>query len=156
MNTAWKHDEVQIGTVVRRVYYEDATNDSEGISQAGTTNHKNWIFVTSGEPSRTVTSKEGHNADMTGQSVCISGEVSGFNCGQLQVLDWDNIWDGSVHMDNLRSGNYAAAGGDSGAPIFYGHKAIGIHKAHLNSLTFYSQIWEVEQNEGILVLLAAV
>ena len=156
VGAAMFHDEVQMGTIARRVYYEGATNDSGAISQAGTTNHKNWIYVTSGEPSRTVTAKEGQNADTAGEGTCLSGFTSGFSCGVMQVKDWDNVWDGTFHFNNLRSGNYIGTGGDSGGPIFYGHKAIGLHKGHLGTLTYYSHIWEVEQNEGILVLLAPV
>lgn len=42
----------------------------------------NYVYFTN-TSSSLVTSKEGNNVDTVGQTVCISGRVSGFTCGAL-------------------------------------------------------------------------
>lgn len=102
----------------------------------------------------TVTARQGQDADSVGESVCLSGVTSGFSCGTITDVDVDNVFDGSITQNNLRTANYISTGGDSGSPIFYGNTAKGIHKGSLGSVKFYSHIWEVESALGVKVLVA--
>lgn len=154
LNSAWLHDEVQVGLVKIRAYANGGATDAAAISRPGTAGHKNWIFVTNGEKSRTVTARQGQDADSVGESVCLSGVTSGFSCGTITDVDVDNVFDGSITQNNLRTANYISTGGDSGSPIFYGNTAKGIHKGSLGSVKFYSHIWEVESALGVKVLVA--
>ena len=154
LNSAWNHDEVQVGLVKIRAYANGGKADADAISRAGTAGHKNWIFVTAGEPARTVTARQGQNGDTVGESVCLSGVSSGFWCGVLQDDDVDNVTINGVTMNNLRGANYGSTGGDSGSPIFYGHLAKGLHKGQAFGMRIYSHVWEVEQALGVTVLVA--
>jgi hypothetical protein len=157
LNTAWFHDENQVGIVQARAYVNNGNADAEAISRAGTTGHKNWIYVTDGEMARTVTARQGHNADAAGENVCQSGITSGFFCGIIWDTDVDNVDDGTIVQNNLREATYTSAGGDSGAPVFYGHLAKGVNKGHFaNGHAAYTQLWEVENALGVTVLTAAV
>jgi streptogrisin C len=155
---AWFHDEVQVGVASFRAYANLGNADAELISRAGTTGHKNWIYVLSTEMARTVDTVEGHDADTVGDSVCQSGVTTGFWCGTIVNVDLDGIPDDNgIITNNLREATYASNPGDSGGPLFYGHVAKGVLKGGLsNGHGVYTHIWEACNALACTVLTAPV
>ena len=154
VNLAWFHDEIQVGLMQIRAYVNQGAADAGGIGRPGTSGHKNWIFVTAGEPARPITSRQGHDADNAGESVCISGKVIGFWCGTILSDNVDNVFTGTIILNNLRSATYQSRSTDSGSPIFYGNVAKGIHLGQIGATRYYTHIWEDEQALRVAVLTA--
>lgn len=71
--------------------------------------------------------------ETVGDAVCISGATTrSVKCGTLESKNWSGYLttsDGKVYFTGLRQASYSSQSGDSGAPIFLGGTAIGIHNA---------------------------
>lgn len=91
------------------------------------------------------------NAEVVGQPVCVSKSSAPANpCGYLQHNNVD--LGGGLYMQRMAS-NFWVCGGDSGAPVFYGSKAVGIISqgsgnveqcGQQGSNSFYSHIYFVQ------------
>jgi streptogrisin C len=83
---------------------------------------RNWVYVhassdTVQDPDYTIT---GIATSPVGTRVCISGSTSGTDCGDVVEINWN----GSGGFARAR---YCSDPGDSGGPIYSGHRARGIH-----------------------------
>ena len=61
-----------------------------------------------------------------GDRVCLTGATTGTDCGEVTALGVTHTVAGTT-VTNSGQASYCRAGGDSGAPIYAGHKAFGIH-----------------------------
>lgn len=78
--------------------------------------------------------------ETVGDAVCISGaKTQVVKCGTLSTKNWSGN-SGSFYFSGMRKATYQSAKGDSGAPIFLGGTAIGIHSS---SGGIYSHITRV-------------
>jgi thioredoxin-related protein len=69
-----------------------------------------------------------------GDPVCISGAATGsVTCGTIKSTNWKGYIrhpDGSTeYFTNMRQASYSSRSGDSGAPVFIGGTAVGVHSA---------------------------
>jgi hypothetical protein len=137
------HQGSRVGAVYTTNYYSGTAADAAALQLSSS--QKNWLYVTGGEMARTVTSRQGQNADHVGDSVCQSGEVSGFWCGTIISVNWSGHDNLGAALVRQREANYCSAPGDSGSPVFYGHVAKGIHEGGPDTCdVLFGQIWEVE------------
>jgi len=105
------HDSQYSGTVDAAVYYVDTNGFKAGP----------WIYVSTGETTRKVTSMQTYAGLVVGSTICKSGWASGYTCGQ--VLSKTYAADG---LTNLMHTDMCDTNGDSGAGIFIGGQAVGI------------------------------
>ncbi|MGG1659499.1 S1 family peptidase [Brevibacillus sp. NRS-1366] len=78
--------------------------------------------------------------ETVGDAVCISGaKTQVVKCGTLQTKNWSGYSD-QTYLSGMRQASYESAKGDSGAPIFLGGTAIGVHSS---SGGIYSHITRV-------------
>ncbi|WP_400164029.1 S1 family peptidase [Brevibacillus sp. TJ4] len=80
-----------------------------------------------------------------GDAVCISGYRTGtVKCGILKSTNWNGYVQApngdSVYLRGMRQATYSSLSGDSGAPIFLGGTAIGVHSTNGGIYTHISRI----------------
>ena len=120
------HNGVSIGKVTKSAFKDGALADAMMID-IDNAKKSNFVYVTSGEPSRPITSRMALNGDVVGSAVCGSGIKTGFFCGSVTNTDIDGQ-DAKTHnvIRNLQICTVDVRSGDSGGPMFYGNKAMGI------------------------------
>jgi streptogrisin D len=83
------------------------------------------VLLTDAPTFRSVNSVQSASGDFVGQTVCKSGQATGYTCGQITGL---NYAPGFIPFSfGFRTASYASEGGDSGAPVFADTSAVGIH-----------------------------
>lgn len=93
--------------------------------------------------------------------MCGSGIVTGFFCDAVTDVDADGLGAGNVVVKNLQICGVDVRLGDSGGPMFYGNKAMGVVSLvngnhhlppdeHWDNLMF-SQIRDAEIQLGVTV-----
>jgi streptogrisin C len=88
------------------------------------------VFLSSGTV-RAVNSIGSSNTDYVGMTVCQSGRLSGYACGTISSLNYAPSYVPSSH--DFRTATYAHGAGDSGAPVFAGTEAWGVHSGNRGS-----------------------
>lgn len=73
---------------------------------------------------------------VVGQSLCRNGKTSHKDCQEVRKL---NVCSGSV-CNLVEMGAHLSAGGDSGAPVFWGNTAYGIHRGWI-----YDPFWPFDR-----------
>lgn len=122
------------------------TNDSGIISIPSSLASKKVYGNTSGDI--TLTSAQASNSDNVGDRVCISGAVSGYNCGVITNVDvYDNI--AGYVMNHVRAATYTSATGDSGSVIFDGSVLKGVHFGSSGSTRYFSHVSAVLNQWGL-------
>ncbi len=113
--------------MVTKSAFKDGALADAMIIDIDNTKKSNFAYVTSGEPSRTITSRMALNGDVKGSAVCASGIKTGFFCGSVTNTDVDgrDAKTGNAIL-NLQICTVDVRLGDSGGPMFYGHQAMGI------------------------------
>jgi len=152
IGTTWYHNAGAVGNITLNSYFNGSTADAAAI--ALTVVPPNYLYVTDGEQARTVTSRQGYNADATGESVCQSGVTTGFWCGTITNTDFSAQPAPGITLLHMRRATYKTQAGDSGGPVFYGSMAKGVVHGYVTGNMFdsvYSHVWEVEQQLGLTV-----
>lgn len=148
-NSSWT-----IGDMKDDEYYNGSYADAATVGNISSTYMSNYVYYTASSSSL-VLSKEGYNADTVGQTVCQSGRISGFTCGELYAKGF-YITYGSVTLYDQRSATYNVAIGDSGAAVLAANKAMGIQSGKNDSgRAIYSHIYRVEAALGASVYLGS-
>jgi hypothetical protein len=79
-------------------------------------------YYTSTSYGGTFTSWQLYTDDVVGESVCMSGKVSGVKCGELKSRSvsgyWSNEGEPPKYFQSLRGADYTTVKGDSGAPVY--------------------------------------
>lgn len=121
-------------------YGENYYYDAGLIKLTSTKYATNYIYKFNSFDSKYV--RETNGSAYVGQPVCISGATSGFQCGTVtntgQEYLINNSQGGGTYTGFRTGKSYVSAGGDSGAPVWYGGVLIGIHNttnsfSHLNA-----------------------
>lgn len=84
-----------------------------------------------GEELRGISDVAAADEDYVGMPICSSGNVSGYDCGVITSLNYAPAYMPGGH--DFRLADYAHAFGDSGAPVFFGDEAQGIHSGNRSS-----------------------
>lgn len=96
-----------------------------------------WSAIFVGLPDegfRAVRSVGGVSSDYVGMPVCSSGYISGYTCGTITSINYaPNYQNAGPFTPDFRLATYTSASGDSGAPVFYGEEALGIHSGKRTS-----------------------
>lgn len=119
-----------------------------------------WIWVTSGEQTRPVTSTGTYNGLAVGASVCKAGRTTGYTCGTVTSKTFSFPPDGYVPSGyNFIKSSMCVQGGDSGGGVFSGNQAVGIvsgaasqNGVHLacNHTSYYSVFGHIEYAQSNL------
>lgn len=102
---------------------------SDSMTQTTTTDFKAgpWIWVSSGEPARKVTSMQTYAALTVGQWICKSGISTFYSCGSVLSRDYAPAYEfGVADHWNFMLTDMCDTFGDSGAPIFISGQAVGL------------------------------
>jgi streptogrisin C len=99
------------GWAIRAWVYVSSSPDRDGI--AGTTYDPDYYI-------------SGTSGTLLWDRVCVTGAWSLSSCGEVQMLNATAPW-GLRHTVFTNNPGYCAQSGDSGAPVYVGHKARGIH-----------------------------
>jgi hypothetical protein len=137
-----------VGVVSLMVFGPSANLDAEliGLSVSGS----NRVYH--GGNNDYVTSREAAAAAVIGEGVC-SSKRSSYSCGHLRYKSIDTC----CALNQFGADGQYFVGGDSGSPVYYGHKAQGIVSARdcvSTSIDCYSPIELVEtwKNSPTMVL----
>lgn len=152
LGAAITHNGINIGNVTLEKYENNSAADIERISM-NAAQKSNLIYVTL-PVQRPITSREARDADNEGDAVCQSGLATGFFCGTITSVNFLQQYGGGVNLPRQRKATYARAPGDSGAPVFYGNKAKGVHSGPASDGSgnaVYSHVWELEVKMGVTV-----
>lgn len=148
-NSSWP-----IGDMKDDEYYNGSYADAATVGNVSSTYMSNYVYYTASSSSL-VLSKEGYNADTVGQTVCQSGRISGFTCGELYAKGF-YITYGSVTLYDQRSATYSVDFGDSGAAVLAANKAMGVQSGKNGAgRAIYSHIYRVEAALGASVYLGS-
>ena len=126
VGTTATHAGVSIGKVTKNAFKANALADALLIDIADG-KKSNFVYVTDAVTNRPITSRMGLNGDMVGSAVCGSGSRTGFFCGSVTNADIDgrDANTGNAIL-NLQICTVDVRSGDSGGPMFYGNKAMGV------------------------------
>jgi hypothetical protein len=86
---------------------------------------KPWIFVDVDHKSRDVLSRGTYAGLNVGDDVCKSGQTTGKTCGRVQDKHYSPSYVPGGN-DFIKT-SYCGKGGDSGAGVYIGNKAVGVH-----------------------------
>ena len=147
---------VKLGDVNKNSYKDPTFADAASVPIAAA-KKSNLVYVTS-TTQRPITSVLCFNCDNTGDAVCGSGINTGFFCGTITDDDIDGESTDGVTLLSQRKSSVDVRLGDSGGPMFYGNKAMGItvlvSGAPVNGVypnQLYSQIRDVEIQLGVSI-----
>ena len=124
-DTATHAGGTSIGTVTKNAFKNNTYADAMLIDIANS-KKSNFVYVTDSVTNRPITSRMPLNGDMVGSAVCGSGIKTLFFCGSVTELDVDHLSDGGNMVLGLQVCTVDVRLGDSGGPMFYGNKAMGI------------------------------
>jgi hypothetical protein len=114
-----------IGTVTKNAFKNNTYADAMVVDIANSAK-SNFVYVTDSVTNRPITSRMPLNGDIVGSAVCGSGIKTLFFCGSVTDLDVDHKSDGGNWVLGMQECTVDVRLGDSGAPMFYGNKAMGI------------------------------
>jgi len=104
---------------------------------------KPWVYVKNGAGQGVPGSTENQMYPITGTSgnavdsrVCMSGGVTGTSCGKVLGVNFGGVIGGKALA------SYCRHGGDSGAAVFDGNKAKGIHSGTASDATCGSALYQ--------------
>lgn len=152
---------VEYGTVTSSVL----TSTTDGLfAQKGADYpqpSRGFVYVSSAEPARRITSREPASGFRVGSRSCLSGQFSGFRCGTIEDASFTAPELGLRDVVLTDTG-LCGVPGDSGAPVFNNSTAMGIFSGILvNSLDpfqrcqngVYSKLTNVERGTGARIIL---
>lgn len=126
--------------------------DAERISVGNGFHAHPWIYRTHDTPHWAITSRGTWAGFTIGQTFCKAGIITGYSCGTAA----DKAYDGAEGVAGanrfLRVINQSATYGDSGAPLFQQHQAVGIlHGGSPEAGAVYGHIQYAEEHLGVVV-----
>ncbi len=122
----WKHAGTTIGTTTRNsLDLTSPISDSQRIpmSPAGQGTPYNVIYLTTSVTASPITSQVNQVDATLGTTLCAAGRGSGYRCGIITARAYQHNVAGKI-MYSTRA-DFGSAGGDSGGPVFSGHRAFG-------------------------------
>jgi len=136
-NVTWKHNGVTVGTEVKNSLWDSefydylwlrwaVNSDSERIDVVDTKEDwaNNWVFRNNSQKDYALIGTQGAGGIDVGDTVCMTGMISGTKCGQVQNADATSC---CVHPPESRydaylyhmiSATYTSNPGDSGGPVY--------------------------------------
>lgn len=121
----WRHGLASIGTSGQVV--NGGPVDAQTIVMTGDFQAGPWIWVSSTETTRPVTSVQTYAALTAGQWICQSGVTSGQRCGSVIGKDFTPPFSpGIPSHDHFIHTDMCSQIGDSGAGIYIANQAVGI------------------------------
>lgn len=140
---------------------QSGTSDAEVINVTSNGFYPGaWIWVTSGEQTRPVTSTGTYAGLPVGASICKAGRTTGYTCGNVTSKTYSFPPDGYVPSGyNFIKSSMCVQGGDSGGGVFSGNQAVGIvsgaaaqNGVHLpcNHTSYYSLFGHIEYAQSNL------
>ncbi len=136
-----------IGQVTHQGWVDQSTADVSLIQIASS--KKSNLIMDSNTSTRAMTSREDPASnEVIGEGACASKKTT-TNCGSLiSVNNTISICEGACHtITHMRRASVSSVGGDSGSPVYYGFKAIGIISASYPGApgdSLYSHVRNVE------------
>ncbi len=124
-NNVITHNGAPIGAVDRNAYRNGTYADALRIKLNNANLKSNLLYVTL-PTQRPITSRMPLNGDVVGSAVCGSGIKTGFLCGTILDVDADADATATIVIRHLQIADIDVREGDSGGPIFYGNKAMGV------------------------------
>lgn len=125
VGNTYRHNGIIVGKVNSDAFVNGTTADVLSIDLSDNNNKTNLVYVNL-QTQRPITSKMPLNGDVVGSPACGSGIVTGFFCGTVLDTDQDGLAEGNVVIRHLQIASINVRQGDSGGPIFYGNKAMGV------------------------------
>jgi hypothetical protein len=125
LNHDWTHNGVVFGQSKVETWYNHSTADGGliSVSVAGQ-GPRNLFYASSATDIRQVTEYEVFQN--VGDTVCRGGAKTEYRCGDIRLVDVNRNVDGNV-IEHSNEVSFDASPGDSGAPMFAGPSALGIH-----------------------------
>jgi hypothetical protein len=156
----WRyHDGVKYGEVQSQQFYGRVDAERHSTSQNGFT-AKPWIFVDQDHKSRDVLTRGTYAETNQGDEVCKSGRTTYKTCGNVQSKTYSPGDDYMPNAHDMIKAGYCAKPGDSGAAVFLGNKAFGVHSGGTagdcgpNDFSIFSHIEFVQEALNARVMLA--
>jgi hypothetical protein len=152
LNAEIRHNGRLIGRMTLEKYNDNSPADTARITMDAA-QRTNLIYLNAAVQ-RAITSREARDADTTGDSVCQNGIASDFNCGVITSVNFFQHYGDGTDLPRQRKATYVRAGGDSGASVFYGNRAKGVHSGPASDGSgnaVYSHVWELETQLGLVV-----
>ncbi|MDD9266161.1 S1 family peptidase [Paenibacillus sp. GCM10023248] len=131
------------GLVAYADRYQESGSVDAAVMKIDSANLTNQLFAYGTHNFLKFNTTQAYSSEVVGQTTCISGAVGGTNCGTLKSTSWSGFW-GTTWFSGLRTANYTAQSGDSGAPVFFAYSLNGIHKGADSNNKYYSMITNVE------------
>jgi hypothetical protein len=151
VGTLYKHAGLNVGSVVENGWVNNSAADAALIDIRNDWK-SNLVFLSTGNPLRSITSRQNPNDSIIGEPTCHSGLTTGYSCGTLKGVNITIIVSGRT-MIRQRWASFPSMPGDSGAPVFFGSKAIGLvstsHPQH-EPQAIFSHIIEAENRLGVI------
>lgn len=107
---------------------------------------KNLVYVSDGEKGRQMTSALSNASQTAGSIACSSGIVSGYRCGTIVAPVNQTISVAGLTMYSQWEVNYSSGSGDSGSPVYYGNREMGLLHTTVvgQSFSYYSTIDDIK------------
>lgn len=118
------HHGLSIGNVTKSAFHNNTYADAM-IIDIDNAQKSNLLYVTS-TTQRPITSRMPLNGDVVGSAVCGSGIKTMFFCGSVTDTDADGLAPGNIVILSLQICTVDVRQGDSGGPMFYGNKLMGV------------------------------
>lgn len=142
-----------MGTLVGSVQDQrkGGRSDVERISVGNGHHAHPWIYRDHDTPSWGITSRGTWAGFTLGQTFCKSGITTGRRCGTAgsKTAAPTDLVTGANRF--LRFDGMVRAGGDSGAPVYQNHQAVGIHSGGEGSTSYSGHIEYAEDHLGVVV-----
>lgn len=119
-----------------------------GLIYQSSTMPKNLVYVSSGQKGRAMNGYLTNSQQTSGAVACAAGITSGYRCNYVNgtnltvsttVGTWYHAW---------RAG-FGSGSGDSGGPVFYGSRDMGMVDATSGGNTYYSTIDWIDSEFGV-------
>ena len=122
----FKHNGASIGVADKTAFKNGGFADALRIKLNNANLKSNLLYVTL-TTQRPITSVMPLNGDVVGSPVCASGYVTEFFCGAVTDVDADGLYsENNFVIKHMQIASIQVRLGDSGGPVFYGNKAMGV------------------------------
>jgi len=122
VNSGWLHNVFFVGTMTRNAFVDGSSADAARID-IRPTDRSSLVFITD---SNMRAIRGTSFSDAAGQSICMSANTSGYQCGSIVSTNETIRYDDGLTLYNQRFSSFGTIPGDSGGPIFSGDVAHGV------------------------------
>ncbi len=128
------------------MFHNNMVADMMLMTQNGTSGF-NQVYVSDGEKGRLMTSVLANSSQTVGATACATGFASLYRCGVVTGVDTTQFVPrtGGATWTELHMwiASFSSGGGDSGGPVFYGNREMGIVDDVAGGSSYYSTMaWE--------------